>query len=182
MRLIAHHSTERTAFNAFEALGGSGPLSPPPFLARVSVGGEPLADDVVRADFTAAHPLPSGRGTHMLTAAATAATVEALLSHTPRKLHVPAPAGRPGGYPVTISRAGIELDLPEGVNEADAIAINAVAARWDGIELIAPDGSMSFTAAASEAIERALGMRVRHITLDEQQAVSDELAARLSRR
>jgi hypothetical protein len=181
VRLVAHHATERIAFSAFEALGGVGPLSPPPFLARVSVDGEPLPDAVVRDYLTAPHPLPSGRATHMLTAAATAATVEALLSDTPRKLHVPAPAGRPGGYPVTVSRAGIELDLPEGVSEPDAIAINAVAARWDGIELIESDGTLTYTAAVSDEIERALGLRLGRITLDEQPAVADELAARLAR-
>jgi hypothetical protein len=181
VRLVTHHATERIAFSAFKALGGVGPLSPPPFLARVSVDGERLPDEVVRDYFMAPHPLPSGRATHQLTAAATAATVGALLSPTRRKLHVPAPAGRPGGYPVTVSRAGVELDLPDGLSEMDAIAINAVAARWDGIELIAPDGTLTFTAAVSDEIERTLGLRVRHITLDEQQTVADELAARLSR-
>jgi hypothetical protein len=181
VRLVAHHAAERIAFSAFKSLGGDGPSSPPPFLARVFLDGEALPDAVVHDDFAAPYPLPSGRATHTLTAAATAVTVDALLSPTPRKLHVPAPAGRPGGYPVTISRAGIDLDLPDDVTEQDAIAINAVAARWDGIELIAPDGTLTFTAAVSDEIERALGLRVKRITLDEQPAVADELAARLSR-
>ena len=94
---------------------------------------------------------------------------------------MPAPAGRPGGYPVTVSRAGIELDLPDGLSETDAIAINAVAARWDGIEMIAHDGTLTFTAAVSDELERMVGLRIKRITLDEQQAVADELAARLSR-
>jgi hypothetical protein len=181
VRLVAHHAVQRTAFTAFKALGGNGPTSPPPFLAKVLIDGEPLPEDVVREYLTAPHPLPGGRVTHNLTAAATIATVDALLSRTPRKLHVPAPAGRPGGYPVTISRAGIELDLPGGVSETDAIAINAVAARWDGIEHIAADGTLTFTPAASDEIERQLGLRLTRITLDEQQAAADELAARLGR-
>jgi len=94
---------------------------------------------------------------------------------------VPAPAGRPGGYPVTISRAGIELDLPDGMSETDAIAVNAVAARWDGIEQIAPDGTLTFTPAASDEIEHRLGLRLSRISLDEQATVADELASRLSR-
>jgi hypothetical protein len=123
VRLIAHHSTERTALSAFEALGGRGPLTPPPFLARISIEGEPLPEAAVRNYFTASYALPPGRATHQLTAAAAIATLDALLSHTPRRLHVPAPGGRPGGYPVTISRAGVELDLPDGVSEADAVAV-----------------------------------------------------------
>jgi hypothetical protein len=179
VRLVAHHATERIAFSAFEELGGSGPLSPPPFLARISVDGEPLPDDVARSYFATPYPLPRGRATHRLTAAATTATVDALRAATPRALHVPAPGGRPGGYPVTVSRAGVELDLPDGVSEADAIAVNAVAARWDGIEQIAPDGTVTLTESASAEIERTLGMRLERITLDEHPAIADELAARL---
>jgi hypothetical protein len=180
VRLIAHHAVQRTAFPAFVALGGNGPTSPPPFLAKVRVDGEPVPDATVREYLAAPLALPSGRATHMLTVAATVATVDALLSRTPRKLHVPAPGGRPGGYPVTISRAGVDLDLPAGVTETDAIAINAVAARWDGIEQIAPDGTLTLTAAASDEIERQLGLSLKRITLDEQQPVADELAARLT--
>jgi hypothetical protein len=181
VRLVAHHAVQRTAFSAFKSLGGTGPTSPPPFLARVSVDGKPLPDAIVREYLTDPHPLPSGRATHTLTAAATVATVDALLSSRSRKLHVPAPAGRPGGYPVTISRAGIELDLPDGMSETDAIAVNAVAARWDGIEQIAPDGTLTFTPAASDEIEHRLGLRLSRISLDEQATVADELASRLSR-
>lgn len=179
VRLIAHHSTERTAFSAFEALGGRGPLTPPPFLARISIEGEPLPETTVRDYFTTAYALPPGRATHQLTAAAAIATIDALLSHTPRPLHVPAPGGRPGGYPVTISRSGVELDLPDGVSEADAIAVNAVAARWDGIERIASDGTVTYTVEASEEIKRTLGLALERITLGEHSAVADELAARL---
>ena len=157
VRLIAHHAVQRTAFPAFQTLGGNGPTSPPPFAATACIDGEPVPDAVAREYLTAPHPLPDGRATHTLTTAATIATIEALLSHKPRKLHVPAPAGRPGGYPVTISRAGIKLDLPAGVSETDAIAVNAVAVRWDGIEQIAPDGTLTYTPAASDEIERQLG-------------------------
>lgn len=181
-RLIAHHAVQRAAFPAFHALGGAHqPTSPPPFLAEVLLDSEPVPDAVAREYLTAPHPLPNGRDTHALTAAATIATVEALLSDTPRNLHVPAPAGRPGGYPVTISRAGIRLDLPAGVSETDAIAINAVAARWDGIEMISADGTLTFTAAASDQIARHLGPRLTTITLNEYQPVADELAAQLNR-
>jgi hypothetical protein len=181
VRLVAHHAVQRSAFTAFKVLGGNGPTTPPPFLAKISVDGEPLPDATARKYLTTPYPLPSGRATHTLTAAATVATIHALLSRTPRKLHVPAPAGRPGGYPVTISRAGIELDLPDDLSETDAIAINAVAARWDGIEQITPDGTLTFTAAVSDEIERQLGLSLKRITLDEQQAVADELAAPLRR-
>ena len=179
VRLVAHHATERTAFSAFHALGGEGPLTPPPFLARICVDDDPLPDETAHAYFTMPYPLPEGRATHLLTAAAAAATVRALLSPRPLRLHAPGPGGRPGGYPVLISRAGVELDLPAGVSEPDAIAINAVAARWDGIERIAPDGTVTFSADAAQEIERSLGLRIKQITIDDHAAVADELAARL---
>ncbi len=180
VRLIAHHAVQRIAFPAFQTLGGAGPVSPPPFLAQVCLDGKPVPDAIAREYLTAPYPLPSGRATHTLTTAATIATIDALRSHTPQKLHVPAPAGRPGGYPVTISRAGIKLDLPADVSETDAIAVNAVAARWDGIEQIASNGTLTYTTAASDAIERRLGLRLTSVTLSEQQPVADELAARLN--
>ena len=182
VRLVAHHATERMAFSAFGALGGGGgPSGPPPVFAQVHVEGDPLPEDVVREDLTAPYPLLAGRSSHALTAAATAATVAALLSDVPRRLHVPAPGGRPGGYPVRISRAGVELDLPHGVTEEDAIAVNAVAARWDGIEAIAPDGTVSFCPWLSDALHAALGLRMEQVAPDEQDAVADELLARLAR-
>lgn len=181
VRLVAHHAVERLAFSAFAGLAGrGGPAGPPPALARVHVRGRPVPDEVVRADLAAAYPLPPGRATHRLTAAATAATVQALLSSVPRRLHVPAPGGRPGGYPVSASRAGVKLDLPEDISEEDAIAVNAVAARWDGIERIAADGTIAFSPWLSDAVERSLGLRMEHVAPADQEPVADELLARLS--
>ncbi|MEO8686745.1 MAG: hypothetical protein ABI611_00835 [Solirubrobacteraceae bacterium] len=183
VRLVAHHSTERVAFSAFAGLGGNGggPAGPPPLHAGVSVGGEALPDDEVRALLTAAYPLLSGAATHGLTAAATAATVWALLSEEPRRLHVPAPAGRPGGYPVRVSRAGVALDLPAGMSESDAIAVNVVAARWDGIERIEPGGAFVYCPWVSDALERTLGLRLERVEPEHSDAVADDLAARLAR-
>ena len=183
VRLVAHHATERVAFSAFGGLAGDegAPIGPAPLHAGVTVDGEALPEDDVRRLLTAAYPLLSGRATHGLTAAATAATVWALLSEEPRRLHVPAPAGRPGGYPVRISRAGIELDLPPGMKEADAIAVNAVAARWDGIERIEPDGAFVYCRWVSDALERTLGLRVERVEPAESDAIADDLAARLAR-
>jgi hypothetical protein len=184
VRLVAHHATERMAFSAFGAVGGGegGPPGPPPLHATVSVNGEPLADEEVRDLLVTAYPLLSGRATHGLTAAATAATVTALLSDEPRRLHVPAPAGRPGGYPVRVSRAGIELDLPPGLTEADAIAINSVAARWDGIERIEPDGAFVYTRWVSDELERTLGLRLERVEPADAAAIADDLMARLAAR
>jgi hypothetical protein len=141
----------------------------------------PLDAEEVQRLIHAPYPLPTGRATHDLTAAATAATLEALLSDVPRRLHVPAPGGRPGGYPVRISRRGIELDLPAGTSEDDAIAINSVAARWDGIEHIDPGGAVTFCDWAVDAIGEGLGLALERVEPGEMEAVGDEMLARAQR-
>lgn len=180
--LVAHHAAERQVFPGFENLAGaSAPRDPPPLLARIHVQDRPLDADAVQRLIHAPYPLPSGRATHDLTAAAAAATIEALLSEAPRRLHVPAPGGRPGGYPVRVSRRGVELDLPAGTSEDDAIAINSVAARWDGIEHIDPSGAVTFCDWAVAAIRDALGLALERVEPGEMEAVGDEMLARARR-
>jgi hypothetical protein len=183
VRLVAHHATERYAFSAFASLGGAptGPQGPPPIHACVEISGERISANDARELFSAPYALARGRETHTLTAAATALTVDALLSDTPKRVHLPAPAGRPGGYPTRVSRAGVELDLPAGLAESDARAVNSVAARWDGIERIAPDGTLTYTATVADATQRILGLRLERVTLDEQAEVAQELTALLAK-
>jgi hypothetical protein len=115
----------------------------------------------------------------VVTATATGVVVEALLSDTPRRVHVPAPGGRPGGYPALVSAAGIELDLPAGIPESEAIAINATAARWDGIERIDADGTVTFTQDVFDSTARVLGRGIDRVTVEEVDAVAAELESRL---
>jgi hypothetical protein len=181
VRLIAHHATERLAFTAFSELAGDveeASAGPPPYRGEVRVDGEPLPDERFRALFTAPHPLLEGRETHAITAAATAGTVLALLAEQPRLIHVPAPAGLPGGYPVLAARDSVVLALPDGTREGDAVAVNAVAARWDGLERIAPDGTVTFTRAVADATQTLLGRRLERVAAGEMDEVADDLAAR----
>jgi sugar phosphate isomerase/epimerase len=63
----------------------------------------------------------------------------------------------PGGYPVTASRLGARLiDLP-GLSRDEAIAINERSQRVDGIEAIAADGTVEFTAEARGVLDETLG-------------------------
>jgi KR domain-containing protein len=170
VRLVMHHAAQRYAFpNPSDVGVHLHHLDEPPWAAEVRVDGERLDEERVRELFSAPYPLPEGRETHELTAAATAHAVRALLAEEPVATHAPAPGGRPGGYPVRMSRAGVELDLPDGLDEVAAVALNERAARWDGIERIEADGTIVFT-------EAFLGFdRVRP---DEVDAVADELEAR----
>jgi hypothetical protein len=175
VRLVMHHAAQRVAFGSVDG-------EEPPWVAEVVVGGERLPDDDVRRLFRTPWPLPQGRDTHELSAAATAHAVRALLRDEPTATHAPAPNGLPGGYPVRLSRRGVELDLPERLGEDEAIALNERAARFDGIERIEPDGTIVFTGDVAAATERLLGLRLERVRPDEVDDVADELAARARRR
>ena len=93
----------------------------------------------------------------------------------PVAAHAPAPGGRPGGYPVTLSRAAVALDLPDGTTEAAAVALNERAAAWDGIEEIEADGTVVLTRAAAEAAQRVLGVDLGRMPPDGLAALATRL-------
>ena len=92
---------------------------------------------------------------------------------------MPAPRGRPGGYPVRLSRAGVALDLPDTIPEPDAVALNARAAAWDGIEAIEPDGTVVLTPAAAQVARTSLGMDLARMAPDDLAGLAAELRERL---
>jgi hypothetical protein len=174
VRCVLHHAAERAALGAFARLAPATDEQPP-WAAEVRVRGEALAADAVAELFSAPQPMLGGRDTQGLTAAAAVAVVEGLLSPVPVAAHVPAPGGRPGGYPVRLSRAGVALDLPGSMSEAEAIALNVRAGAWDGIERIEADGTIVLTAAAAEAAQDALGLDLERMA----PGALDDLAERL---
>jgi hypothetical protein len=182
VRLVLHHAVERIAFGTFASLGAApGDGGEPPWHAEVRVRGEALAPDRVDALLRAPYPLQPGRASQQLTAASAAAAVCALLDDEPTAMHVPAPHGRPGGYPVHVSRSGVTLDLPAGLEESDAVSINERAAAWDGIEAVEPDGTVVLSATAAATVAEVLGWRSGRLAPDDHVALAAELAARLGR-
>lgn len=165
VRVVAHHAAERTALGAFAAVAGDRPGTGPaeraeaPWAAEVRVDGATLPAAEVEALFSAPYALPEGRATQSITAASAVALTQALLGDEPTALHVPAPDGRPGGYPVRVHRGAVQLDLPAGMTEAAAIDVNARAAAWDGLAAVEADGTIVFTPAAAEALTAATGLR-----------------------
>jgi hypothetical protein len=184
VRLVMHHAVERFAFQSLSFLGGVAAHDgdKPPWRGEITVSGERLDEAVVSRLLTTGYEIPPDNGSHELTAACTARVVEALLADEPQLLHVPAPGGLPGGYPVRIVGRRLHLDLPAGLDVREAAELNCRASKWDGIESIESDGSLLFTAEVAEESERVLGIRLERVALTEAEAVADELAARLEER
>jgi hypothetical protein len=160
VRLVMHHACQRYAFPDFAFLG-DGDDEEPPWAARI----EGVDDERVRELFHAPWPLPTGTASHDLTAASVGQVVEGLLSDRPTAAHAPAPNGLPGGYPVRLSRDAIEIDWPD---EAEAIALNERAARWDGLDRVEPDGTLVFT-------RELFGVGTTRVAPHELDDVADEL-------
>jgi hypothetical protein len=179
VRLVMHHASERVALSAFAALAGTGEEpGEAPWAARIAVAGAELAPERVDALFRAPYTLRDGRSTHELTTASTVAVVEGLLADAPVRGHAPAPGGRPGGYPVLLSRAGVQLDLPGELGEAEAIDLNTRAACWDGIGAIGADGTVQLTEHAATALSGVLGTSVDRIAPGDHDALADALRER----
>jgi hypothetical protein len=90
-----------------------------------------------------------------LTASSVLSVLRALMSDRPSLVHAPAPGGLPGGYPVLASRSGVELSLPEGLAEADAVRINQKGQYADGVQSIDPvTGAATIRPDKLEILER----------------------------
>lgn len=188
VRLVLHHAAERLAFELFAPFtdtnprghavpeGGAPPLAPP-YLAQVTVRAKPLPAQAVDRLLRRAYPLPTRTGSHQLTAVTVARLVDALLTDEPQQLHAPAPAGLPGGYPLRVSGRAIELNLPDSITRADAIAVNERAATFDGISAIGTDGTIHYTAEVTSAAHHVLGLSLQEVPL----TALDEVAGRLDR-
>ncbi|WP_336037552.1 hypothetical protein [Halobacterium yunchengense] len=151
-----------------------------PFSAVVSVDGTDVTDDFdVAASFEAGRlPFPdepSAREISVLTGTHAAKIVQAVLHDSGAVLHAPGPNGLPGGYPVRLRRDGASVVLPEGVERAEAEALNRRGLRYDGVERVGDDGAVVFTDEARDAMDDVLGVDVKRFTPAEALAVTADV-------
>lgn len=114
-----------------------------------------LGEEGERADHLAyvGQPLAPGVVYNETTAVACLEVIEALLPGArPTRISAPAPFGLPGGYPVVIENGTISLDLPPGQDLDEVSAWQSAIARNDGVDSIAADGTVTFTAHAREGV------------------------------
>ena len=76
----------------------------------------------------------------------------------PEQLHVPAPLGLPGGYPVSVSAGGLALALPEGWSTDAAVKAMSQAQQRDGVAQIEDDGTVHFSEEARQILRAELDL------------------------
>lgn len=75
-----------------------------------------------------------------------------------QSMHVPAPNGLPGGYPVIVKDGEINLDLPSEWKQSEAEDLMKQALQRDGIDQIAEDGSIHFNAESIAILKNEVGI------------------------
>jgi hypothetical protein len=114
-----------------------------------------LGEEGERADELAyqGYPLEPSIKMNFLTCAAALPVLKALVpGAAPLRYSTPSPGGLPGGFPVRIADAKVELDLPPGVDLDEAVDFVSGFARGDGVEAIEADGTVVFTEEARRAV------------------------------
>lgn len=90
--------------------------------------------------------------------------------------HVPAPSGRPGGYPVRLEGRALALDLPAGIAEAQAIAWNAAFETEMGL-VVDGGGRVRYTGLLRELLKHHGFGYADGYDIDQIENVARELAA-----
>ncbi len=174
VKLIAQHAFEYYLYSD----GNAG--NPPPFLLEAKVNDRDITGEIIGALF-APCPIPYGLDLNLITASATCGVLAALAGETPVATHLPAPGGRLGGYPVTVSRQGVALDLAETWTLAQAEEVNRAALPWDGIADIDGNGVVTFTDKTAAALQDLLGRPVATLAPQGAGSLADELYAVLAK-
>jgi hypothetical protein len=66
--------------------------------------------------------------------------------------HAPGVFGLAGGFPVRFTGGDLELRLPDGLTLEEAVSFNRLAAKGEGIERIAEDGTVFYTEHARRSV------------------------------
>jgi hypothetical protein len=131
----------------------------------------------VRDKLKAKMPLMADADHVRIAASATLDLLAALGDDRLHDLHVPAPNGLLGGYPVKINRRGAEVDLPAAWELDQVLGINATALAYDGIAALDKDGTVTYTPRGIAAFETLLGERIERLRPQNAQSLAARLVA-----
>lgn len=88
--------------------------------------------------------------------------------------HVPGPNGLPGGYPVRLAGRALELELPVGLTQAEAVAWNASFEERNGL-VVSADGRIRFTGILGERLGQHVPSLRNGFAVGELEAICDQL-------
>jgi hypothetical protein len=149
----------------------------PPFLLQVLWHGHDISLAVKDKLRSVKMAVEHDHEINRITASAALDVLAALLSDEPYALHAPAPNGLVGGYPVTISRKGVAVDLPREWTLEQALGVNAAALTFDGITALEKDGTVIFTEKTAAAFETHLGEKCTRLKPEDAAAMAAKLVA-----
>lgn len=155
VRLVAHHVH-------WVAPREPGYANDAPFMLRVESGGRDvtatLGDPRELLNRAITSNYEPGAAFSSTTGLLAARAVVALLdrSGAEHHLHLPAPGGLPGGYPVTVRQGQIALALPDDWSAVEADAAMRRAQQRDGVAAIDADGTVHFSDAARDILRAEL--------------------------
>ncbi len=168
--LVAHHQHWVVPREAGYSAGA-------PYFLKLTHKNEVITDqfdtDVLMHD--AVKLYPPGLDFTLVTASSAIKNLFALLSNEPVATHAPGPKGLPGGYPVQISSAGVEMNLPAEITEAEAVKLNESSQKLDGIETIHDDGTVVFSEIATSIMKDMLGFDCPRFSPEECESRAKEL-------
>jgi hypothetical protein len=170
VKVVGHHYFSHHVHRFGEARGI-------PHLLDVSVGRTKVAvnADAAYARLAGGLRRQGGKEGQQLTATSAARLVLALLSPRESAMHAPAPGGLVGGYPVRVSRDGVRLDLPSGLDSSRAQAVNRQCQKLDGIERMEHNGTVHFTGERMAVMREMLGYHCSELKVSDSRSAAAEL-------
>ena len=94
------------------------------------------------------------------------------------RLHAPGPEGLPGGYPVLVGPRGVRVPAIKELSRQAAIEINEASHKFDGVEEISTDGTVTFCDRTVEIMSKELGYRCQLLPPSEIEGRAGELLER----
>jgi hypothetical protein len=151
----------------------------PVYFLRIIVGDKDVTGDFDTDQLLHEAVQDSLSGEHLnpVVAASGVKNACALLFDTGLITHSPGPQGLPGGYPVRLSAKGAEVYLPSGITLEEAVAINEVSQRADGIERVEDDGTVIYTDESVQIVREVLNYDLSPLKFDECDQRAEELVA-----
>ena len=168
VKLVAQHAFE------YFVLNDQKPDKLPPYLLKAALAGKDvtqIAEGVLREAF----PFPYDLHFNRVTASSGLVALHALTGETERSIHLPGIGALVGGYPVRASKSGITIDLPDEWSLEQAILVNEASLKWDGVDEMAQDGTIVFTAETQQALRNLLGKNIETLSTDTAQEQANDL-------